>query len=77
MNKPLVTGLLLIVIGGILLLIGFKGYQKQEELFRVGDLFSATATTTKTIPAFRYIGSGCLGAGLILITLGFTKRKRI
>ena len=75
MNKTIVAGLLLMIVGGVLLLIGFKGYQKQEELFHVGDVFSASATTTKTVPAFRYIGSGCIGGGLILLLTGFSKRK--
>src|SRR5438067_2477968 len=71
MNKALISGLLLTIIGGVLLLIGFKGYQRQEELFRLGDYLSATTTSTKTNPAFRYVGSGCIGAGLILIFMGF------
>jgi hypothetical protein len=75
MNKALITGLLLMIIGGVLLLIGFKGYQKQEELFHLGDYLSATTTTTKTVPAFRYVGSGCVGAGIILLGVGFSKRK--
>jgi len=74
-NKTIATGLLLTTIGLILLVIGIKGYQKQEELLRFGDYFSATTTTTKTIPAFRYIGSGCIGGGIILLVMGFSKRK--
>ena len=75
MNKNVIAGLLLTAIGIVLLLIGIKGYQKQEELLRFGDYFSATATTTKTIPAFRYIGSGCIGGGVIFLVTGFSRRK--
>jgi hypothetical protein len=69
-----ITGLVLAAIGIILLVIGTKGFQKQEELFRVGE-FSATTSTTKTVPAFRYIGSGCIGGGIILLAIGLAKRK--
>lgn len=75
MNKTVVTGLFLTLLGAVLLLIGLKGYQKQEELFRLGEYFSASTTTTKTVPAFRYVGSGCIGGGIILMAMGFSKRK--
>ena len=74
-NKTVLVGLFLTLLGAVLLLIGIKGYQKQEELFRVGEYFSASATTTKTVPAFRYVGSGCIGGGIILMLMASSKRK--
>jgi hypothetical protein len=73
-NKTLI-GIILIVVGAVLLLIGIKGYQKEEELFGARDFFSFTATRTKTVPVLKYIGSGVIGAGAILVITGFTKRK--
>lgn len=74
MNKKLI-GIILVLIGAVLLLIGIKGYQKQEELFHIKDIFSATTTTTKQVPALKYVGSGLIGAGVILIWLGFGKKR--
>lgn len=74
MNRALV-GVILIVLGIVLLGIGIKGYQKQEDIFRAGDFFNVTATTTKTVPALKYVGSGVIGAGAILLILSFTGRK--
>ena len=71
-NKML-TGLIMIIIGVILLLIGIKGYRKQEELFGAKDLFSVTATRTKDLPALKYVGSGLIGAGALLAIMGRRK----
>jgi uncharacterized membrane protein YidH (DUF202 family) len=70
-----VVGIILIVIGIVLRGIGIKGYQKQEDVFRAGDFFNVTATTTKTVPALKYVGSGVIGAGAVLLILSFTGRK--
>ena len=74
MNKTL-TGVILIVVGIVLLGIGIKGYQKQEDIFRAGDFLNVSATSTKTIPALKYVGSGVIGAGAVLLILSFTGRK--
>ena len=74
MNKML-TGLILIVVGAVLLLVGIKGYQKQEEIFGARDVFSVTATRIKEVPALKYVGSGLIGGGIILLITGFGKRK--
>jgi hypothetical protein len=71
----MITGLVLIVIGGVLLVIGIKGYQREEEIFGAKNVFSVTATTKKELPALKYIGSGLIGAGVILTIIGFGKRR--
>jgi hypothetical protein len=68
-------GLVLIVIGAILLLIGIKGYQTEEEIFGAKNVFSVTATTKKQLPALKYIGSGLIGGGAILTIMGFGKKR--
>jgi hypothetical protein len=73
-NK-MVMGLVLIVIGAVLLLIGIKGYQTEEEIFGAKNWFNVTATTKKELPALKYIGSGLIGAGAILMIMSFGKRK--
>ena len=67
--------MVLIVIGLVLLLIGIKGYQTHEEIIGAKDLFSVTATRTKELPALKYVGSGLIGGGAILMVMGFGKRK--
>ena len=71
----MLTGLILIVFGAVLLLIGIKGYQKQEEILGAKNVFSIMATTTKELPALKYVGSGLIGGGGILAMMGFSKRK--
>jgi hypothetical protein len=68
-------GLALIVIGAVLLLVGIKGYQTEEEIFGAKNVFSVTATTKKQLPALKYIGSGLIGGGAILAIIGFGKKR--
>jgi len=44
-------------------------------VLRVGT-FSATATTARTIPAFRYVGVGLASGGIILVIFGFKRRGK-
>jgi uncharacterized membrane protein YidH (DUF202 family) len=75
MNKTLLSGLVLAGLGIVFLALGNIEFQKQEEVFRLGDL-KATATTQKTIPAFRYLGVGFMGGGVALLVLGYQQRRR-
>jgi hypothetical protein len=71
----MLMGVILIVIGAVLLLIGIRGYQSEEEIFGAKNVFSVTARTKKEVPALKYIGSGLIGGGAILLIIGFGKRQ--
>lgn len=75
MNKTLAGGLTLICLGILFLVLGNVEFKTQEEVFRLGNL-SATATTAKTVPAFRYVGFAVLGAGLVVLVIGFRNRRK-
>ena len=74
MNKTMAGGVFLTVLGIVLLILGNVEFKSQEEVFRVGNL-SATATTAKTIPAFRYGGIAALSAGIVVLAFGLKSRK--
>ena len=73
MNKTSLGGLVLAGLGILCLILGNTTFDKKEEVFRMGD-FHASATVPKTYPAFRYLGVGCLGGGVVLLFLGFKQR---
>jgi hypothetical protein len=67
-------GILLIAIGALSFLLSTVQFKRNEEVLRVGN-FSATATTSRTVPAFRYVGIGCASAGFILVIVGLVRRR--
>ncbi len=75
MNKTLTGGLILICLGILFLVLGNVEFKTQEEVFHLGNL-SATATTAKTVPAFRYAGAAVLAAGFVLLVIGFRQRRK-
>ena len=75
MNKTLTGGLILICLGILFLVLGNVEFKTQEEVFHLGNL-SATATTAKTVPAFRYAGVAVLAAGFVLLVIGFRHRRK-
>ena len=70
MNKTSLGGLVLVGMGILFLVLGQTEFERREEVLRLGD-FHATATTKKTIPAFRYLGVGLIGGGVVLLLIGF------
>ena len=75
MTKILAGGLILICFGIVFLVLGNVEFKTQEEVFRLGNM-SATATTAKTVPAFRYAGAAVLGAGAVVVAFGFRQRRK-
>ena len=75
MTKILAGGLILICLGILFLVLGNVEFKTQEEVFRLGNM-SATATTAKTVPAFRYAGAAVLGAGAVVVAFGFRQRRK-
>ncbi len=75
MNKTLLGGLILVAVGILFLVLGNVEFKTQEEVFRVGNL-SATATTGKTVPAFRYAGVAILGAAAVVVVIGYRNRRK-
>ena len=75
MNKPIRSGLALAVVGIVLIVLGFVKFSSREEVLRLGNM-SATATTNKTFPAFRYAGVACLAAGLAIAGFGYVQRRK-
>ena len=73
MNKTSLAGLVVTGVGIVFLILGNTNFEKREEVLRIGD-FRASATVPKNYPALRYIGVGCLGAGVVLIVLGFKQK---
>jgi uncharacterized membrane protein (DUF441 family) len=74
MNKTSWAAIIAIIVGIICLFFAQVGIQKKHEVFRVGD-FAATATTTKTYPALRYVGGGLIVAGLVVLGMGYFNRR--
>jgi hypothetical protein len=74
MNKTSWAGIIAIILGVICLFFAQVGIQNKREVFRVGD-FSATATTTKTYPALRYIGGGLIIGGLVVLGMRYLNRR--
>jgi hypothetical protein len=62
------------VIGVVCFLLSGVNFKRREEVFRVGNL-TATATTSRTVPAFRYAGIACASAGAVLLLVGFFQRR--
>jgi hypothetical protein len=67
-------GILLIAIGALSFLLSTVQFKRNEEVLRVGN-FSATATTSRTVPGLRYVGIGCASAGFILVIVGLVRRR--
>lgn len=74
MKKLSFLGLALLAIGGVCFLLSYVQFKRNEEVFRVGN-FSASATTSRTVPALRYVGIGCAAAGGLLAVVGFVQRR--
>jgi hypothetical protein len=75
MNRTLAGGVILICLGILCLVLGNVEFKTQEEVFRLGTL-SATASTAKTIPAFRYVGIAALAAGFVVFVFGLKYRRK-
>jgi uncharacterized membrane protein YidH (DUF202 family) len=70
MNRTTLGGLVLTGLGIIFLVLGRTEFERREEVLRLGD-FHATATTKRTVPAFRYFGAALIGGGVVLLIIGF------
>ena len=66
-------GVILIVAGIVCFVLSNVNFRHEEDVVRIGT-FRATATTSRTVPTFRYIGTACLGAGAVLLIVGFLRR---
>ena len=75
MNRNLLTGVVLGVLGALLFLLGNLEFNRREEVLRFGD-FSASATTKRTVPALRYTGVGLLGAGVAILVVGIAQKRK-
>src|SRR5947207_15906826 len=73
MKKVTLGGLILIASGVVLFVLSTVEFKRQQEVLRVGA-FRATATTSRTVPTFRYVSFWCLGADALLTILGLAKR---
>ena len=74
MKKLFLSGSVLVGLGIVFVILSTLQFKTREEVFRVGN-FAASATTAKKLPAFRYIGFGCLGAGVVFLGLGYLQRR--
>ena len=75
MNKQLLIGAGLAVVGILLVVFGNVEFSRREEVLRFGD-FSASATTKRTVPGLRYAGVALIGAGVaVLVVDVLAKRK--
>jgi|KBSMisStaDraftv2_1062788.scaffolds.fasta_scaffold2527414_1 hypothetical protein len=74
MNRTSWAAIIAIILGIIFLFFAQVGIEKKHEVFRIGDL-SASATTTKTYPALRYVGGGLSVAGLVALGMGYFNRR--
>lgn len=74
MNRTSWAGVIAIILGVVCLLFAQVGIQNKQEVFRVGN-FTATSTTTKTYPAFRYIAAGLMVGGTVALGMGFFQRR--
>jgi hypothetical protein len=75
MNKPTLSAVVLAVIGIVFIALGSVEFNRQEEVLRLGNL-TATATTKKTVPAFRYAGVACVAAGIAIAGFGYLQRRK-
>ena len=69
--------LVLVLVGGggaVCLLLSMMQFKRSQEVFRVGN-FSATATTSRPVPAFRYFGIGCATLGALLTLVGLMQKR--
>jgi hypothetical protein len=74
MNKTSWAGIAVIILGLVCLFFAHFGIQNKEEVFRVGSI-TATATTTKTYPALRYVAGGLIVGGIIVVGIGYVNRR--
>jgi uncharacterized protein YjeT (DUF2065 family) len=74
MKKLPLVGIVLIAIGAVCLLLSMMEFKRRQEVFRVGN-FSATATTSRPVPAFRYFGIGCISLGALLTLVGLMQKR--
>ena len=73
MKSLRLIGVVLILAGGLFFVLSNVNFRHEEDVVRIGT-FRATATTSRTVPTFRYIGTACLGAGAVLLIVGFLRR---
>ena len=69
MSTLKLMGIILIVAGAIALGYQTISYNKQHELFRIGDA-SATVTTTETKQIPMWLGFALVGGGVVLVISG-------
>ena len=74
MKKLSFSGIVLLGLGVVFIFLSTVQIKTREEVFRVGNV-SASATTSKKHPTFRYAGVACLGAGVAILALGFFRRR--
>jgi uncharacterized membrane protein (DUF441 family) len=74
MNRTSWAAIIATILGIICLFLAQVGIQNKQEVFRVGSI-TATSTTTKTYPALRYVGGGLIVGGLIVLGMGYFKRR--
>ena len=70
MRTLLVSGVVL-VAAGLLLIIRPPSYPHQESVFKMGDI-EATVQENRTVPG--WVGGVLLGAGCVLVVVGFKRR---
>jgi hypothetical protein len=60
------VGLVLVVLGAIVLLLGFIKFRSRQEVFRIGD-FRASTTAERSYPGLRYGGLALVVVGGLLL----------
>jgi hypothetical protein len=65
-----ISGLVLIALG-LWIIIRPPSYSREESVFKVGDL---EAKVQEQHPVPGWVGGMALGAGLVLVVVGFRKR---
>jgi hypothetical protein len=70
MRTTMISGLVLVAAGLFLLLKGVS-YTREESVLKVGG-FEAKVQEEHSVP--QWVGGVALGAGIVLVVLGFRKR---
>ena len=71
MKATLIAGLILIA-GGIFLILRPPQYSSEQSVFKLGDL-EAKMQQERVLPG--WVGGVVLGAGIVLLGVGLTKRS--
>jgi hypothetical protein len=71
MRGTLIAGVLLAALGAFVVIEGLS-YTREESVFKLGGL-EAKVRQKRSVP--EWIGGVALGAGLVLIVVGLTKRR--